>query len=300
MTDRILDFSEQPARLSAQNGLLRIQLGEKGTDSAQVQTVPFADLAAVVVAHPQVSYTQAVLAGLAEAGGILVACDEKRQPAAMMLPLSTHSLQAERFAHQAALALPVRKRLWQQIVKAKINAQARLLAEKTGQDWGLPLLALKVRSGDPENLEAQAARIYWKALFEGTFHRDREAENLNRHLNYGYAVLRAIVARAICAVGLHPSLGLHHHNRYDNFCLADDLIEPFRPLVDRAVVAIRDQQGEYVAFDREAKQQILSVLPGRFDHEEESRTLFDWISRMASSLAAVVEGSGKRLDIPEL
>ena len=303
MTDRILDLSEQPARLSVQNGLLKIQLrlqGDGGAREEEEQTIPLADLAAVVVSHPQVSYTQAVLAGLAMAGGIFVACDEKHQPAAMLLPLVSHSLQAERFARQAALALPVRKRLWQQIVRSKLAAQARLLRERTNQDWGLPLLAGKVRSGDPQNLEAHAARIYWRALFEVNFRRDREAENLNRHLNYGYAVLRAIVARAVCAVGLHPALGLHHHNRYDSFCLADDLMEPFRPLVDRAVCVIRDQRGNDAAFDRDAKREIVSVLLARFDHEGESRTLFDWVSRMASSLAFVAEGSGSKLMIPVL
>ncbi|MGH9403181.1 MAG: type II CRISPR-associated endonuclease Cas1 [Terriglobia bacterium] len=302
MTDRILDFSEQPARLSVQNGLLKIQFGPQAAngEAPEAQTVPLADLAAIVVSHPQVSYTQAVLAGIAAAGGILVACDEKRLPAAMMLPLSGHSLQTERFARQAALSLPVQKRLWQQIVRAKLNAQARLLMEKSGQDWGLPRLVPKVRSGDPQNLEAYAARIYWRALFEEDFRRDREAEDLNRHLNYGYAVLRAIVARAICAAGLHPSLGLHHHNRYDSFCLANDLMEPFRPLVDRAVVRIRDQRGKEAAFDREAKRELLEVLLARFDYEGESRALFDWLARMASSLAAVVERSGTKLYIPAL
>lgn len=299
MTDRILDFSEQPARLSVQNGLLKIQLSSQGAGE-DAQTVPLAELAAVVVSHPQVSFTQAVLAGIAAGGGILVACDAKWQPAAMMLPLAAHSLQTERFARQAALSLPLRKKMWQQIVRAKLMAHARLLTEKTGHDWGLRLLAPKVRSGDPQNLEAHAARIYWKALFDGSFRRDREAEDLNRHLNYGYAVLRAIVARAICAAGLHPSLGLHHHNRYDAFCLADDLMEPFRPLVDRAVIQIREQRGQEAALDREAKAGIVSALLARFDHEGESRSLFDWVARTASSLAAVAEGRGTNLYIPAL
>ena len=195
---------------------------------------------------------------------------------------------------------PCRWRTWRQIVRAKLAAQARLLQERTNQNWGLPLLAEKVRSGDPQNLEAHAARIYWKALFGEDFRRDREAEDLNRHLNYGYAVLRAIVARAVCAVGLHPSLGLHHHNRYDSFCLADDLMEPFRPLVDRAAAVLRDRQAKDAPFDREAKRELLAALLARFDHEEESRTLFDWISRMASSLASVMEESGGKLQIPPL
>ncbi|MGH9355207.1 MAG: type II CRISPR-associated endonuclease Cas1 [Terriglobia bacterium] len=302
MTDRILDLSEQPARLSTQNGLLKIQFRaeDSGSITEGEQTMPLADLAAVIVSHPQVSFTQAVLAGLAAAGGIFVACDEKRRPAAIMLPLVAHSLQAERFALQAALSAPIRKRLWQQIVRAKLAGQARLLQERTGQDWGLPLLSTKVRSGDPQNLEAHAARIYWRALFGGDFRRDREADDLNQHLNYGYAVLRAIVARAVCAVGLHPSLGLHHHNRYDSFCLADDLMEPFRPLADRAAAALRERLGESAPFDRNAKREIIAALLTRFDHGGESRTLFDWIARMASSLAGVIDGKAARLEIAAL
>jgi CRISPR-associated protein Cas1 len=210
----------------------------------ETQTIPFADIAVLVTSHPQISFTQAALAGLAAAGGMLIVSNEKHLPAAMLLPLSTHSTQTERFARQAAVSLPTRKRAWQQIVQAKLRAQARLLEETTGADQGLRVMAAKVRSGDPDNLEAQAARIYWPALLGKDasgepFRRDPEGEGINVHLNYGYAVLRAIVARALCASGLHPSLGVHHHNRYDTFCLADDLMEPFRPLVDRVVAGLR-------------------------------------------------------------
>ncbi len=154
----------------------------------------------------------------------------------MLLPLVTHSLQAERFAAQARLAAPVRKRAWQQIVQAKITAQGRLLKERTHNDHGLDAIAKSVKSGDTANVEARAARIYWGKLFgETVFRRDADGDGLNACLNYGYAILRAVVARSLCGAGLHPSLGIHHHNRYDAFCLADDLMEPFRPLVDREV-----------------------------------------------------------------
>jgi len=264
-------------------------------------TMPLTDIAALIVSHPQATYTHAVLPGLAAAGAIFVACNEKHLPAAMLLPLVSHSTQTERFARQAALSLPTRKRLWQQIVQEQIRARARLLQERTGKDWGLTRIALQVRSGDPQNLEGRAARIYWQNLFPGQpFRRDPEAEGLNSCLNYGYAVLRAIVARALCGAGLHPSLGLHHHNRYDPFCLADDLMEPFRPLVDRVVAGLRDQQGDQAQIDKESKKVILEGLLTRFHCEGESRTLFDWMSRAASSLAAVIEGSGEKLEIPAL
>jgi CRISPR-associated protein Cas1 len=317
MTERILDLSERPARLSVRNGMLVIdffpvetvspapdgrdpQSGLRATGSA-AQTVPLADIAVLIAAHPQISFSHAVLAGLAEAGGMFIACNEKRMPCAMLLPLENHSTQTERFQAQANLPLPNRKRLWQQIVKAKVLAQARLLREFTEQDWGLEMLVATVRSGDPQNIEGRAARIYWKNLFgEDDFRRDPEGEGLNPPLNYGYAILRAMVARALCAAGLHPSLGIHHHNRYDAFCLADDLMEPFRPLVDRAVAELRQKRGSDPALDRESKRAILQALLARFSAEGESRTLFDWVSRSASSLAAAVESGEKKLAIPLL
>ncbi len=330
MTERMLDFSERPARLSVRNGLLVISLSDGGTGVSPVashgqdgpatkiyrseqgpnpneQTVPLADIAVIIAAHPQISFSHAVLAGLAEAGGIFIACNEKRMPCAMLLPLETHSTQTERFQAQANLPLPNRKRLWQQIVKAKIRAQARLLSEisnlRSGSpnDGGLERLAATVRSGDPQNIESRAARIYWKSLFgDDDFRRDPEGEGLNPLLNYGYAILRAATARALCAAGLHPSLGIHHHNRYDAFCLADDLMEPFRPIVDRAVAEIRGRREGELELDRETKRALLEALLGRFAWEGESRTLFDWVSRTAQSLAAAIESGDKKLEIPLL
>jgi CRISPR-associated protein Cas1 len=249
---------------------------------------------------------------------MLIVSNEKHMPAAMMLPLSTHSTQTERFARQAAVSLPTRKRAWQQIVQAKLRAQAQLLEEVTGKDGGLNAMAGKVRSGDPDNLEAQAARIYWQALFGEDvsnsgepFRRDPEGEGLNLYLNYGYAVLRAVVARALCAAGLHPSLGVHHHNRYDTFCLADDLMEPFRPLVDRVIAKIHRealasmpptvipaQAG--IQLDQNSKKAILGGLLVRYTAEGESRTVFDWVSRSASSLAALIEDREEQLTLPLL
>jgi CRISPR-associated protein Cas1 len=262
-------------------------------------TLPLTDIAAVIVSHPQVSYTHAVLAGLAEAGAIFVACNPKHMPAAMLLPLASHSTQTERFAQQAALPQPARKQIWQQIIRAKILAQARLLQQRLGRDFGLFPMASRVRSGDAGNLESQAARIYWPALF-GDFRRDPEGEGVNACLNYGYAVLRAVVARALCGAGLHPSLGVHHHNRYDAFCLADDLMEPFRPLVDGVVARLRDQRGPSVAVDKDSKAAIIQGLLQRYTGGGESRTLFDWAARAACALAAVIEGREEKFAMPEL
>ena len=295
MTNRILDFSELPARLRVHYQQLVVQR----RDLPDV-TMPLADLAVVVVSHPEVTYTQAVLAGLAEAGGAFVACNRKNLPVGMFLPLVSHYCQAERFAAQARAAEPVRKRIWQQLVRAKVKAQAETLEALYGTDHGLRALIALVRSGDPSNVEARASRRYWPHLFDDmNFRRHREDEDQNLLLNYGYAVLRAIVARAICGVGLHPSLGLHHHNRYNAYCLADDLMEPFRPIVDRSVAQYVSTHDAVYKLEAPAKQHIVADLTARYTVVGEQRTLFDAAERMASSLSDVFLGVGKEVVLPE-
>jgi CRISPR-associated protein Cas1 len=295
MTDRILEISDEPARLAVRNSLLVIRRA-----SGEEVTMPLADLAVLVVSHPQVSYTQAVLAELVAQGGAFVACNPQHLPVGMLLPLDAHYVQTERFAVQVRASLPLRKRLWREIVRAKVRAQGLLLSAIHGNDTGLIALATQVRSGDPSNIEAQASRRYWPALFaDPAFRRNRDAQDQNRLLNYGYAILRAIVARAIAAAGLHPSLGLHHHNRYNSFCLADDLMEPFRPKVDGAVWGIVVKSGPAATLDRATKAALLQAITGRVTVQGESRTVFDAASIAASSLVAVLEKRAKRLILPE-
>jgi len=296
MTDRILDFSENPCRLRVRNEQLIVESPPEDPVS-----VPLCDIAVVVSAHPEVSCSQAVLAGLAEHGAIFVVCDGQRLPAAMMLPIQGHYLQTERFVAQTALSLPTKKRLWQGIVRAKVRAQGDVLRLLHGEDFGVSAMAARVRSGDPDNVEARAAQRYWPKLFgDSAFRRRREAEDQNRSLNYGYAVLRAVVARAVVAAGLHPSLGLQHSNRYDAFVLADDLMEPFRPLVDHGVAESIREWGLSRNFDRVAKSEVLDSLLVRFQAGGERRTLFDWLSRTSSSLAQVCTGESRELFLPAL
>jgi CRISPR-associated protein Cas1 len=223
----------------------------------------------------------------------------------MTLPLQNNSLQTERLAGQIDLGLPARKRLWQQIVRAKIRSQATLLRDLHGSDGGLTATAARVRSGDTENIEAQAARRYWGLLFaNSSFRRGSDpcesGPDQNRHLDYGYTVLRAAVARAVCAAGLHPSLGLRHHNRYDAFCLAADLMEPFRPLIDRRVVQWLADHAANGPFDSAAKRWLIRGVTMRYWFEREERTLSDILFRAANSLAAVLSGTRDRLDLPEV
>ncbi len=256
MTDRILEIADSPARIHV--ALESLQIDQVGHDPVRV---PLEELGVLVLSHPQAQITTAALQAVAMAGGAVLVCDAKHQPAGLLLPLQGHFIQAERMARQAAAPLPLKKRLWQQIIKAKVLAQAGLLQQIRGKDEGLGILARQIRSGDEGNLEGQAARRYWKALFgDPEFKRDREASDENRFLNYGYAVLRAQVARSICASGLHPTLGLQHHNRYSAFPLADDLMEPYRPFVDAITVKLVEQGVSEAEMTREIRAELLGVL----------------------------------------
>jgi len=296
VNNRILDISEAPLRLSVSDGCLLLE-----PEDAKPVRVAFSDIAVVLASHPHGRFSQAALAGLSESGAVFVICDGKHLPIGMMLPMQGNFVQCERFIRQAESPLPIRKRAWSKIVQAKIRAQSRLLSQLGRPDPGLSQLWTKVRSGDPKNIEAQAARRYWGALLPGSsFRRNPEIDDLNRHFNYGYAVLRAIVARAVCAAGLHPGLGLHHHNRYDAFPLADDLMEPYRPIVDAIVIEIAERWAPDAPLDRERKAFLLSRLSSGFEANNEMRSLFDWSFRMASSLVKVHAEEEKEIEIPEI
>ncbi|MBX5495889.1 MAG: type II CRISPR-associated endonuclease Cas1 [Bryobacteraceae bacterium] len=289
MTDRILDFSQEPSRLSIRNGLLVVTQGTE-----EVEAIPCAEIACVLVSHPAVVFTQAVLSHLTEAGAAFVICDSSQRPAGMLLPLQSHHVQAGRFARQTTLTKPRRKRMWQQLVRAKIEAQARVLEEKLGGDAGLRALKKRVASGDTTNVEARAARRYWQLLFdEFGFKRRNDEDHRNHWLNYGYAVLRAMTARAICACGLHPTFGIAHRNKANAFALADDLMEPFRPLVDRFVAG-----SDMTPLTGEAKRNLIAAVSGRLLVANESRTMFDVLTKLAQSVVAVIMGEAAELWLP--
>lgn len=298
MSDRILEIAH-PARLSVKDSQLVIEREE-----FLPFNTPLSGVNTLLLAHPQVTLTQAVVSRLAETGAILVTIDHNYLPVSMTLPLQAHSLQTERLAAQAELKQVTRKRLWTQIVQAKIRAQGSLLKELRGSDEGLIATAARVRSGDPDNLEAQVARRYWGLIFgDAKFRRGADplesGPDQNRHLDYGYTVLRASVARAICAAGLHPSIGLRHHNRYDPFCLAADLMEPFRPLIDRRVATWIAHNSPSAPLDASTKKYLIEGVTMRYCVSREERALSDILFRVAGSLAAVLGGSEEKLDLPE-
>lgn len=299
MTNRILDFSMGPAKLSFRNGLLVVEVPEK-----RIPPVPLDEIAAVILGHPQISMTHAALGQLGKAGIAVVCCDEKFRPSGMLLPMEAHHRQSQRFEKQANLTVPKKKRLWQSIVVAKIFSQAQVLEELRGLDYGLRGYARRVGSGDPGNVEAHAARRYWTILFaeqEETFRRTDDDDVRNHLLDYGYAVLRSVVARCLCASGLHPSFGIHHRSPYNTFPLADDVMEPFRPAIDRVVLQMtRELEGKHTELRMapDSKRRVIAAITDRYYADDEQRTLLDLIQITCQRLAQVAEGSSDRFEIP--
>ncbi len=291
MINRVLDISEQPARLSIRNGLLVVE-----SDGEVMTSIPCEELAAVAIGHRQVVLTQSALSELAKAGALLITCDEKFSPVSMVLPLKAHHAQAERFRRQASMPLPLKKRLWKALVQAKIFAQARTLEQATGADAGLRAMASHVRAGDTGNVEARAARHYWSVLFPGCgFRRGNDDDGKNHLLNYGYGVLQSMTARALCAAGLHPTFSLFHKNVHNPFGLADDLMEPFRPIVDLVVYQMPE-----ASLTPQGKHTLISALIARYTVEGEDRALPDILIRTAQSLAQTVMDGRGRLWLPAL
>ncbi|GHV21566.1 CRISPR-associated endonuclease Cas1 [Planctomycetales bacterium] len=306
MTDhRFIDITDEGVYLHAESERLCLERRMSGDTKPAPVKIPFADLDAVVFANDRITVSAPALAGLAKSGCGVVVCDDKHLPVGMFLPLTGNVTQAERFRAQAAAPLPLRKRLWQKIVKAKIHNQGALLRDLTGNDAGLSAMSAKVKSGDPENYEAQAAARYWKHIFApraAPFIRQRENDDENALLNYGYAVLRAVTARAIAGSGLHPGLGIYHHNRYDTYCLADDLMEPFRPLVD-GIVALHCRDlaaNEKPRLNAKFKNTLIFEMSSALQVGRERRTLFDLLARLTGSLAKILLGENEELYLPYL
>ncbi len=232
--DRIVDIATDGRHLSLYRGFLMVE-----EDRREVGRIALDDVHAVIVHAHGTTWSAGIVAALAERGAPIVFCNSHHAPVAITLPLAGHHAQNARFRAQWDAARPLHKQLWRRVVSAKIVMQGALLAARgvAGAD-AFALIAGRVRSGDTDNLEAQAARRYWPLLMGADFRRDRTSEGANALLNYGYAVMRAMVARAVVAAGLHPTIGIAHANRGNPLALADDLIEPFRPLVDALVVAL--------------------------------------------------------------
>lgn len=269
MIKKTLCFTN-PAYLSLRNAQLVLRLPEVETADGlpsllkkeAERTIPIEDIGVVILDHQRITVTSGVLEALLENNCAVITCNQKSMPVGLFLPLYGNTTQNERFRHQIAASLPLRKQLWQQTIKQKILNQEYVLKANTSHPTNtLRVWANSVRSGDPENIEARAAAFYWKNIFPElpTFVRDRDGIPPNNLLNYGYAILRAVIARALVGSGLLPTLGIHHHNRYNAYCLADDIMEPYRPYVDQLVIDIIRQTDDYSILTKEMKMQLLGI-----------------------------------------
>lgn len=262
---------------------------------------PVEDLGFIVLDHQQITFTQSVMQHLAANNVAVVICDERHHPASMLFHLDTHQTQTERFRAQVEASKPLKKRLWKQTVKAKIRNQAALL-DFIGED-GEPLryMARQVKSGDTGNEEAQASRHYWDCLFKEEFYRRRHGPPPNNMLNYGYTVLRAAVARALMGSGLLPTLGIHHRNRYNSYCLADDVMEPYRPYVDLSVwELVETGRGGQENLSTEIKAELLDILSCDIMINDRKRPLMVGLSETTASLARCFTGEERKMKYPDL
>lgn len=251
MIKRTLYFGN-PTYLKTKNEQLVIEL----PDTGEIKLAPIEDLGLVILDHQQITITQSVIAKLLANNCALVTCDHTHHPTGLLLNLEGNSLQSMKFQAQLSATEPLKKQLWQQTVVAKIRNQAELLVLQKVENKALLNCMKEVKSGDIDNQEARAAAYYWKRLFPDflEFRRERFGPPPNNILNYGYAILRAMVARSLVASGLLPTLGIHHRNQYNAYCLADDIMEPYRPFVDRVVCNIIRMNGKFLEISPSVKK----------------------------------------------
>lgn len=266
-----------------------------------VKTIPIEDTGIVILDNKQITITQGLMEALLENNCALITCDSKRMPTGLMLPLAGNTIQTERFKSQIEASLPLKKQLWQQTIEAKISNQAAVLKYVTGELHNNMLKwASSVKSGDTENMEARAAVYYWKTVFDDEFFtRDNDSDGRNGLLDYGYAILRAIVARALVGAGLIPTLGIHHHNRYNAYCLADDIMEPYRPYVDKLVLDILAEDS-CATISQSVKTKLLGLPVTEVVINEHRSPLMLAVSQTVSSLVKCYRGESRRLIYPEM
>lgn len=289
MIGRVVEIAEDGRHLSLARGFMTVE-----AEGREIGRVPLDDIGVVIANAHGVSYTNNLLVNLAERGAAVVLCGANHSPVAWLWPVAGNHEQAKRMRAQIEATRPLEKRLWQTIVRAKVEQQGAVLAAVGRPAGGFRLLAREVKSGDPENVEAQASRRYWPLLMGEDFRRDRALPGANALLNYGYTVLRAATARAIVAAGLHPSLGLQHQG--NPLCLADDLMEPFRPMVDLMVFRLLAHGVAEVT--PEAKRSLAGLTAADMRTARGTTPLATCLERLATSLAQSFETGKPDLDLP--
>ena len=301
MIKRTLHFSN-PAYLSLQQDQLNIDLPHLKTlgEKESKKSVPIEDVGIVILDHQQITITHACIAALLENNAAIITCNHTHLPTGMMLPIDGHDIQSERFRYQIDASQPLKKQLWQQTVQYKILNQAAVLFDRGIPCDNMVYWARNVRSGDPDNYEARAAAYYWKNVFpkKVDFFRGRDGDPPNNLLNYGYAILRAIVARGLVSSGLLPTLGIHHRNKYNAYCLADDIMEPYRPYVDLIVLRIIDNGENFLELGTSIKSQLLGIATVDVQFEKGTSPLMVGLQSTTSSLAKCYEGIIRKINYP--
>ena len=304
MMKRTLYFGN-PAYLQTTNDQLVVTLPDQKSgldEKMRTTTIPIEDLGYVILDHQQITISQALISKLLANNVALITCDNSHHPTGLFLNLNGNTLQAERFTMQIEASVPLKKQLWQQTVEAKIFNQALLLQKEERQGHAtLFNLSRDVRSGDPENVEGRAAAVYWKNLFgDPDFVRGREGEYPNNLLNYGYAILRAITARALVGSGLLPTLGIHHRNKYNAYCLADDIMEPYRPVVDQLVCSLYRKYPDDPGLTPAIKQELLQIPVLDVWIDGVNSPLMTGMQKTTAALVKCFEGTLRKIPYPEL
>jgi CRISPR-associated protein Cas1 len=315
-------YIENSAYLSMKNKQLVIKLPEVEKNDTlpdsfkteNIKTIPIEDIGIIILDNNQITITHGLIEALLENNCALITCNSRRMPAGLHLPLESNTVQSERFQAQIEASLPLKKQLWQQTIQAKITNQAYVLNKcrnegikecRNGCSENVPVgnmlkWANDVKSGDSDNLEGRAAAYYWANMFPKieNFRRDRNGIPPNNLLNYGYAILRAIVARSLVASGLLPTLGIHHHNRYNAYCLADDIMEPYRPFVDKLVVEIEDNGDDMQELSKEIKIRLLNIPVLDVEINGQRSPLMIAAAQTTASLAKCYLGESRKISYP--
>ncbi len=294
MIKRIIDISEQ-AYVYMKHKQLTLE-----RDKEIIGSIPIEDLGAVILQHPAIVITQAVIIACQENNVVLIFCDAQHLPYSTILPISdANTLHSKIVQEQVKTSVPTKKRLWKQVVQYKIQEQAHTLKLLNKNSKPIEYLAKKVKAGDKENHEAQAAKKYWKLLMGNDFRRNPELGEVNALLNYGYAIVRAMTARAIVGSGLHPALGLHHHNQYNGLCLADDLMEPFRPWVDYYVYQLLEAD-ESLEVNQENKKLLLGMLSENVIWKDQTLPVMVASHHLMASLKRAFNDKREKIIYPQL
>lgn len=302
MIKRTLYFGN-PVYLSKENDQMMLSFPEKEKKLVQeINSVPIEDIGIVILDNKQITLTHSLLSSLLDNNCALITTNDSHMPNGLFMPLSSNQLQSAKFQAQISSSEPLKKQLWQQTITAKIKNQAALLWTNKVLITNMNTWARKVKSGDPDNLEGRAAAYYWKNIFKQLpdFIRDRFGEPPNNLLNYGYAILRAITARSLVASGLLPTLGIHHSNQYNAYCLADDIMEPYRPYVDGIVQDIINNGEDYFDLTTSIKKQLLSLPTTEVVINDERSPLMVAMQRTTSSLSKCFEGALRKISYPNL